>query len=316
MKRFRIKRGRIAALALLPATALLMGTSIGAASGSEDQTRIATDKQRVKPGGKVRVKGRFPDRQPADGGGLQPQAATASDSRDVRIQFRPAGNDNWRKAKMTTADREGRFSERVRVRVSGRLRAVHADGRRSAARKIRVKSKVRAKAKRRNVTVGKGVPIAGQVVPRGTRRQVVVRVGGKKLTTRTKKNGRFQVRWRPNRTGVFRAKVRAKGNRAAAPSRTGAGRVKVFRRAEASWYGPGFYGNRTACGQTLTTSTVGVANKTLPCGTKLTLRYRGRSVNVKVIDRGPYHGNREFDLTKRTKDKLGFGSTGTVLSTR
>jgi rare lipoprotein A len=54
----------------------------------------------------------------------------------------------------------------------------------------------------------------------------------------------------------------------------------------------------------------------MPCGTKLTLRYGGRSVRVKVIDRGPFAGGREFDLTAATKNRLGFGSTGTVLSSR
>jgi rare lipoprotein A (peptidoglycan hydrolase) len=59
-----------------------------------------------------------------------------------------------------------------------------------------------------------------------------------------------------------------------------------------------------------------VANKSLPCGARLTLRYGKRSVRVQVIDRGPFAGNREFDLTAATKARLGFPSTGTVLSTR
>ena len=61
---------------------------------------------------------------------------------------------------------------------------------------------------------------------------------------------------------------------------------------------------------------MGVANKTLPCGAKVTLRHRGHTVTVRVIDRGPYAGDREYDLTAATKNKLGFGSTGTVLTTR
>ena len=59
-----------------------------------------------------------------------------------------------------------------------------------------------------------------------------------------------------------------------------------------------------------------MANKSLPCGTRVTMRYHGRSVTVPVIDRGPYSGTREFDLTAATKRKLGFGSTGTVWTTR
>lgn len=93
------------------------------------------------------------------------------------------------------------------------------------------------------------------------------------------------------------------------------GRVYSYRRSFASWYGPGLYGNRTACGQTLTTGIVGVAHKTLPCGTKITFRLRGRTVTTRVIDRGPYVGGRDYDLTAGLKQKLHFGSTGQVLST-
>ena len=73
----------------------------------------------------------------------------------------------------------------------------------------------------------------------------------------------------------------------------------------ASWYGPGFYGNRTACGQTYTPEILGVAHLTLPCGTSLTLRYGGRSVTVQVIDRGPYVAGRAIDLSNATKLALG-----------
>ena len=50
-----------------------------------------------------------------------------------------------------------------------------------------------------------------------------------------------------------------------------------------------------------------MAHKSLPCGTKVTIRYHGRSVTVPVIDRGPYAGNREWDLTAATKSRIGFG---------
>src|SRR4051794_10861750 len=65
--------------------------------------------------------------------------------------------------------------------------------------------------------------------------------------------------------------------------------------AVASWYGPGLYGNKTACGQVLTPSTFGVANKALACGTRVRLCVR-RCVVAPVIDRGPYVGGRTFDL--------------------
>ena len=73
----------------------------------------------------------------------------------------------------------------------------------------------------------------------------------------------------------------------------------------ASWYGPGFYGNRTACGQTYSQAIFGVAHRTLPCGTLVTLTYGGRTVTVPVIDRGPYVAGRSLDLSYATKLALG-----------
>jgi rare lipoprotein A (peptidoglycan hydrolase) len=73
----------------------------------------------------------------------------------------------------------------------------------------------------------------------------------------------------------------------------------------ASWYGPGFYGNKTACGQTYTPEILGVAHLTLPCGTRLVLTYGSRSITVTVIDRGPYVAGRAIDLSNATRLALG-----------
>ena len=62
--------------------------------------------------------------------------------------------------------------------------------------------------------------------------------------------------------------------------------------------------------------TLGVANKTLPCGTRVKLRYHGHTVTVPVIDRGPYVAGRDFDLTEATRDRLHFPGVGTVLASR
>jgi rare lipoprotein A len=86
-----------------------------------------------------------------------------------------------------------------------------------------------------------------------------------------------------------------------------AGRLNVYRLVEVSWYGGG---GSLACGGLLTSSTMGVANKTLPCGTRVTLRYHGRTVRVRVIDRGPYVEGREYDLTEATARALGFEGVG------
>ena len=89
-------------------------------------------------------------------------------------------------------------------------------------------------------------------------------------------------------------------------------RLNVYRSVEASWYGGG---GSLACGGWLTSGTMGVASRTLPCGSLVTLRLAGRSVRVPVVDRGPYVAGREFDLTEATKQALGFGDTGTLWST-
>jgi rare lipoprotein A (peptidoglycan hydrolase) len=80
----------------------------------------------------------------------------------------------------------------------------------------------------------------------------------------------------------------------------------VHKAALATWFGPGFYGQTTACGQTLTPDTVGVANRTLACGTLVRLSYRGRLLTAPVIDRGPYGNNgAEWDLTTGAARSLG-----------
>jgi rare lipoprotein A len=83
-----------------------------------------------------------------------------------------------------------------------------------------------------------------------------------------------------------------------------------FRFAGASWYGPGLWGNKTACGATLRRGTVGVAHKTLPCGVMVKLVYHGHAIVTQVIDRGPYVKGRAFDLTQAASEALDFEGVG------
>jgi len=77
--------------------------------------------------------------------------------------------------------------------------------------------------------------------------------------------------------------------------------------AEASWYGPGFYGNTMAGGGTYTTETWGVAHKTLAFGTLVDIEYAGKvALSVPVTDHGPFVSGREFDLSAAVADYLGF----------
>lgn len=85
-----------------------------------------------------------------------------------------------------------------------------------------------------------------------------------------------------------------------------------FRSAGASWYGPGLYGNQTACGQTLRATTIGVAHRSLPCGTMVKFVYHGHAVLAPVIDRGPYVKGRAWDLTAAASEALELEGVGIV----
>ena len=81
-----------------------------------------------------------------------------------------------------------------------------------------------------------------------------------------------------------------------------------------SWYGPGFYGSGTACGQEYTREIMGVAHRSLPCGTRVAFRNpaNGRQVTVPVIDRGPYVAGRTWDMSRALCEYLDHCYTGTI----
>jgi rare lipoprotein A (peptidoglycan hydrolase) len=85
--------------------------------------------------------------------------------------------------------------------------------------------------------------------------------------------------------------------------------VANYKAVTATWYGPGLYGRRTACGSKLTQHTLGVAHRRLPCGTNVALRYAGHTIVVPVIDRGPYSHGVDYDLTSAAARKLGVHQT-------
>lgn len=81
---------------------------------------------------------------------------------------------------------------------------------------------------------------------------------------------------------------------------------------QASWYGPGFYGGRTANGERLRPGTLTAAHRTLPFGTRVrvTNLWNGRTAVVRINDRGPFYGNRVIDLAHGAAQELGVASTG------
>jgi rare lipoprotein A (peptidoglycan hydrolase) len=79
---------------------------------------------------------------------------------------------------------------------------------------------------------------------------------------------------------------------------------KSMSKGVASWYGPGFFGNETACGEPLKHGTIGVAHRSLPCGTKVVLYAHGEWLSTEVIDRGPFIKGRTWDLTQAAAEEL------------
>jgi rare lipoprotein A len=128
-------------------------------------------------------------------------------------------------------------------------------------------------------------------------------------------NGSFTAFWPANHIGRFQIRAVIQGHagssaNAVAPSPAMA--ITVYRMAIATLYGPGFYGSKTACGETLHPNTIGTANRTLPCGMKVSIYWHGRTMVVPVIDRGPYANHADWDLTMATAAKLGMNGTETI----
>lgn len=316
MRRFRLRRRRLAAAALLPLAALLTTSALAAAPSAPRSAQIDASQRSVPFGDSVRLRGAFP-------GALK---------LPIELRYRAKGSSAWHTVAHANTGASGRYRVSVKPKRTAYWRAELASGpvargagieaaptgidAGTGTEPVAVRSRTRAGIGGRNALVGDPVKVKGKVTPAGARRRVVVRIGGEKRTVTAGRDGRFALRWQASSTGVYDVDVRARSNRVATGSRDSAGRITVYREAAASWYGPGLYGNPLACGGTLSQSTMGVANRSLRCGTKVHLRYRDESVTVPVIDRGPYAGNREYDLTAATKSALGFPDVGTVLTTR
>jgi rare lipoprotein A (peptidoglycan hydrolase) len=179
------------------------------------------------------------------------------------------------------------------------------------------------------VLLGRTTDVRG-TMPHGANRQVILqrldtRRGWRNVArARVRSSDRFLIRWHADRSGRIslravlapRKRIGGRRSRAAAPLDRAAAAlapvvgVTVYRPAMATFYGPGFFGNQTACGVILTPETHGVAHRRLPCGTLVLLMYRGREITVPVIDRGPFAGAYTWDLTQATADALGFQAGG------
>jgi rare lipoprotein A len=170
-----------------------------------------------------------------------------------------------------------------------------------------------------NALVGKKVRFRGTVDEKLAGRAVVVQyldpttgAWTRQAKTAVKPDGTFAARWKPQRVGRFRTRALVRGQAHSAAATTPELTLTVFRGALATWYGPGFYGNKTACGIELTETLVGVAHRSLPCGTIVAIHYGSATILAPVVDRGPYGGEAKWDLTKGAADLLGFTQTDRI----
>jgi rare lipoprotein A len=126
-------------------------------------------------------------------------------------------------------------------------------------------------------------------------------------------DGSFAAAWHTGHSGLLTIRAELQGTQppsaAASPP---AVLVTLYKRSIATLYGPGFYGQKTACGVTLRRRTIGVANRTLPCGTEVQVYYRGSVMTVPVIDRGPYAHGANWDLTMAAARALGMQGTAVI----
>jgi len=286
--------------------AQVSGASAGTVTPTAGPSMAGADKsQTVRYGKRVAIRG-F----------VNPRTA----GRQVRLEHAPGGQ-GFRPLATAATGTDGSYRFAVKATRSGSYRAV-AQGAAVASpvRRVIVVARLAGRSVR-HVLGGRAVRVKGTLLPRlrgrTLRLQLRTRHGWKTVDrVRTRAGGRFRAAFRPRHAGIYRLRVRFSGDRTAAAASDRLRRVYVYRTGHASWYGPGLYGNTTSCGGALTSGRLGVAHKYLPCGTRVTFRYRGRSVTVPVIDRGPFAAGRDWDLTAATKRRLGFGSTGVVWSTR
>ena len=243
------------------------------------------------------------------------------------LQYAPR-KGAWRPVASAAVRRDGRYRIVARLRHSGAVRVTLARGRvalpggasptATAARASRrqpiaVAARIVARSRTLATPAGRRTGVKGRIAP-GGRRLVLLQAGraGRWRTIardRSHGDGRFALRFRM-RPGTVRLRVRFRGDRLNAAATRRVGTASALRPSLASWYG--IYGGPLACGGSLGYNQMGVAHKTLPCGTRVTISFRGRTVRVPVIDRGPYVGGREWDLTGATARALRFDGVGTV----
>jgi len=174
-------------------------------------------------------------------------------------------------------------------------------------------ARVHVRRRTLNALGGQTIVIRGRVAPGLPWRRVRLETGrGRGWSTvansQTGRRGGFSVRYTPSGLGGEALRVVVGGRRGTPAISAVAGTLTVYRQSVASWYDDG---GGTACGFHAYN---GVANRTLPCGSKVTFMSGGRKVTAVVDDRGPFVSGRDWDLNQNTAAALAFDGVQTVWS--
>ena len=317
---YNSRRGRLGVGALMigvPASAAALVAGQALASPAPSLPQIHPQSRHIAYGHDVVVRGAAP---PSDAG------------HTVVLEFAARGATVWSQLASTTVGSTGAFRLAGRLEQSGIVRVLDTSsasltpfvasgstaGSAAATSNpvpVDVAARIRVPTRSVSALAAQAVQVRGRLLPAVRGRKVTLQAlqGGSwhtLATARTGSAGRFVLRYAPGSAGGQQIRVRFAGDRLNGRSTAQAGHMTVFRAAIASWYNDG--GN-TACGFH---AGDGVANRTLPCGTKVVFRYGGRTVTATVDDRGPYVGGRDWDLNQNTAAALGFGGVGQVWSSQ
>jgi hypothetical protein len=302
----------------VPASALALTGTAGSDTRPAAALPVRVTPHHVRLGRRVTVSGR---------------AARADAGETVELEAAHSSRGRWRRLATARIGGRGGYALHARPRRSGVLRAVAIATRPAAAAhatrvatapaaphrvaavsrtaSIEVKAVMRVAERERSVLAGRNVDIAGHLLPGRAGRTVTVQdlvaSGWRALARgRTGRAGGFAVPVRASEAGRSHLRVVFRGDRLNGRATAGAGSLTLFVPSAASWYDDA---GTTACGFH---AGDGVANRTLPCGTKVRMRHAGHTITATVDDRGPYVGGRDWDLDQRTAGALHFGGVGTI----
>lgn len=297
-------RRALTGLALAVATLATLPAIASAQSTATPEPVIDRAPAERSYGDKVVIKGHLENGTPGD---------------EITLQQRRAGGE-WRDVRTKNVDEEMKIRFKRRdVRKTTDYRLAWSDELqevRTYSKKVTTKitPMLTLHVNPDDIFVGRKVKLKGKIFPKVPGRRVILqqKVAGewRRIARARAGDGDYFASFKAHNKGYrkVRAIFRGDGKNSSTRKRKP---LTIYREDRATWYGPGFYGNSTACGKTLTRGTLGVAHRTLPCGTKVSILYRGRTITVQVIDRGPYsHAN--WDLTQETAERIGFSGTDDI----